>query len=592
MPANLKDLQKFYVARKTSIFQILPRPSSISAGGTFTFTTIRDAVQHFLAFSPKLVDFYTSNSFPGYHKAVMSILEEEQPTIRPRILLFDEWKDKFEGATTKKNRSGVHATTITFLGPAGSAHDPRYTYTISIGSGTKGDSRSMERRLVQSYQQTVNKITYFYDGSCRKVIPVLLFPHSAIQDRVERDAFNSVLSHTSPLTRRWGWVTGAQLKLLLPCQDCHSHRVQDVLSDDTQPARHCVHCCDLEFGKIMNQHSSSLLGDYPTVACDCGECPPFPDFRGVPSPLTYIVPEKLEHGFLKQALHVAYHHRVKSVWSAKQTATYLRLCGVNLGVSKFLELTVTRVHDQFISIDEGLSLLIPPAWERPIPIERYTEAPMHCLKGLGENVLEFLSLWLKRHGKNKHVLNLVNKHLIVIQRLQLAWLRVLPFGGKDNMSCGRWVSENYIDVARVLPFVMTTVLKSEATLPERAQDQIPIVLRFVHAFARLVGTTLRPKNEVFADPPKYIADLESIVKIFIFEFEAMERAIYSLPAPRNITQDQENSRKKEPSWTLKGNVISLLNFPSSARMFGPLTASWDGDREVFVRFLKPFLNNI
>lgn len=593
LPSNLKDLQKFYLKRKMSIFQILPRPAVVRAGSTFSFCSIRDAVQHFLAFSPDLVDFYNANSFPAYHQATMSLLKEIAPPVRPRVLLFDEWKDKFEGATTKKNRSGVHATTITFQGPPGSGHDPRYTYTISIGSGTKGNPRSMDHKLAQSYKDTVNRITHFYDGHCRKVIPVLLIPRSAIQDRVERDAFNSVLSHSSPLTRRWGWVSGAQLKLLLPCPNCHRRRVQQLLgSTPNTPLPDCADCCDLQFERMVSRHCSPILADYPTTCCTCRECPPFPLFRSVPSPLTYIVPVQFDHNFLKQAVAVAYHHRVKSVWSARQTAAYLKLCGVNMGVVKSLESTVRKVHDRFISSANGLINLIPPAWDRPIPIDRYTEAPMHCLKGLGENVLDFVSLWLKRHAKNKHVMNLVNRHLIAIQRLQLSWLRILPFGGKDEMSTGGWVSENYIDLARIILTVFSTVLENEASLNEQTKSQVPIVLRFLNTFGTLVGTALSPDDH-YLRPHQYVDNLEKVVKVFIAEFDALEQAVYSIPAPRNSDQDQTtDSKKKDPSWVHKGNVISLLNFSRSASMFGSLTNAWDGDREVFVGNLKPFLNNV
>jgi hypothetical protein len=47
------------------------------------------------------------------------------------VLLFDEWQDKFEGATTRKNRKNVLANMITFMIPSGSSStNPHYTYTV------------------------------------------------------------------------------------------------------------------------------------------------------------------------------------------------------------------------------------------------------------------------------------------------------------------------------------------------------------------------------------------------------------------------------------------------------------------------------
>jgi hypothetical protein len=85
------------------------------------------------------------------------------PAFRAIVVLFDERKDKFEGATSKKNRKHMLANTIAFMGPPGSSGtNPHYTYTtVCLGNG--GDcSIAAEEILSRELDHLTSHVTYFY----------------------------------------------------------------------------------------------------------------------------------------------------------------------------------------------------------------------------------------------------------------------------------------------------------------------------------------------------------------------------------------------------------------------------------------------
>jgi hypothetical protein len=105
-------------------------------------SSMPDIVQHCL-FWNEILEFLSTKNLSGtIPTRIVQILKEcseRCPDYKPFIIPFNEWKDKFEGATTKKNRSSVHATTATFAQEKGS----EFTSTLAIGVGSR-DSRQNE----------------------------------------------------------------------------------------------------------------------------------------------------------------------------------------------------------------------------------------------------------------------------------------------------------------------------------------------------------------------------------------------------------------------------------------------------------------
>jgi hypothetical protein len=171
----------------TSILKNIPSPVTHTPrqdGKTYSFSSYYDCTQHFLAWGPPLIDFSEEISPDNgplctRYKEIVDTCCLLSPQFRPLVLLFDEWRDKFEGATVKKNRRNVHANTMTFLGPPGSYTNPHYTYTVCIGSGSF-NSLSAEKELAPELHALTSRLHYFYSGSHKRIVPVLLFPRSSI----------------------------------------------------------------------------------------------------------------------------------------------------------------------------------------------------------------------------------------------------------------------------------------------------------------------------------------------------------------------------------------------------------------------------
>ena len=45
-------------------------------------------------------------------------------------------------------------------------------------------------------------------------------------------------------------------------------------------------------------------------------------------------------------------------------------------------------------------------------------------------------------------------------------------------------------------------------------------------------------------------------------------------------------------WYVRGNFLSLLNLPSQVHMFGKIHNHWEGSRERYIQYIKPFLKNM
>jgi hypothetical protein len=83
------------------------------------------------------------------------------PGFRPIVLLFDEWQDKFKGASTKKKRKNVLANTITFMGSKGSATNPHYTYTLLCVENGGDCSNAARDVLSRELDHLISNVTYF-----------------------------------------------------------------------------------------------------------------------------------------------------------------------------------------------------------------------------------------------------------------------------------------------------------------------------------------------------------------------------------------------------------------------------------------------
>jgi hypothetical protein len=110
MPTFHDDVKHFYTDHVTAILKNIPAPVTHTPrqeGNTYSFSSYYDCIQHFLAWGPPLIDFseeISSNNGPlcKRYQEIVDTCCLLSLHYCPLVLLFDEWRDKFEGTTVKK----------------------------------------------------------------------------------------------------------------------------------------------------------------------------------------------------------------------------------------------------------------------------------------------------------------------------------------------------------------------------------------------------------------------------------------------------------------------------------------------------------
>lgn len=130
-----------------------------------------------------------------------------------------------------------------------------------------------------------------------------------------------------------------------------------------------------------------------------------------------------------------------------------------------------------------------------------------------------------------------------------------------------WVSENYIGLARVLPWVYGNYTlnfkpsaNSTVSIPEEWSKQARAMERLMNAFNAMVSV-LMSRDEVNIDL------VEQRIKVFL------------------TTCNQFGIDTQMTFIDGKGNFYSLLNLPEQIRDFGPLRDWWDGETAYHVNIL-------
>lgn len=76
-----------------------------------------------------------------------------------------------------------------------------------------------------------------------------------------------------------------------------------------------------------------------------------------------------------------------------------------------------------------------------------------------------------------------------------------------------------------------------------------------------------------------ISDLDNHIKIFLNLFRLFE-------------ETSALFQEKGFFWYERGNFLSLLNLPLQVYMYGKIHNHWEGSRERFIQYIKPFLKNM
>jgi hypothetical protein len=183
LPTCHEDVKHFYTDNVTSILQKILAPVTKlpkKDGNIYSFSSYYDCTQHFLTWAPLLVDILEEISIENgplclRYQEIADTCSLLSPHYKPLVLLFDKWRDTFEGATLK-NWGNVHANTMTFLGPPGSYTSPHYTFTVCIGSGSFNsitaekepslELHSLTSKCIISILEVIRELFWYYWFHC------------------------------------------------------------------------------------------------------------------------------------------------------------------------------------------------------------------------------------------------------------------------------------------------------------------------------------------------------------------------------------------------------------------------------------------
>ena len=600
IPRNLNELQKIYLKGEKSILKNVPSPSVFGIGSTYAVTSIRDVIRCLFLFSPPEDIKENDNQATSKNISRISALARRLcPDFTPFKVRWSEWMDKFDTYGTKRNRKSIHVTSTTFFGP----DNEMYTYPITFGGGS-ADITAMHNYLHRAYTELTGELQYFWDPRNPSVdghhimTPAVCLPECCIQDRVERNSTTKTLSHSSPWARRMSYICFLRARTLMPCQACHNRRVHHYAStEQVDDALHtvaileqntCTKCLDLNFHGSLPEEFEMVIPrpeKYPkTFQCNtlgCTECGD-PSFlpENFPIPANTDAPfsahaYKITFASLKAALRLAIHMYRKKAWNVAESETYLRVCGVSpllwKDTRKFMELH----EDENLSDEQIFEWAEPFTWKRGelLPLGAYTEAPMHLLKGIGGDVFDDIESVLSKWKKFTPMTKGINEWLTAANKLQLQWLRLIPFGGKDHNSTGPFVSENYLDLARCQTLLYLIEAEKLGLQNRKGFD---VLIRFLHYHECIVSRILADVDLV-EQTPGFADVLHDYVKMFLYTMHRLEKYFVKLKV-----LPMEN----------KGNGLSLLNLQQSIRENGAPRRHFDGYCEANVGLWKPDLRNI
>jgi|SaaInl74LU_5_DNA_1037368.scaffolds.fasta_scaffold02648_2 hypothetical protein len=163
----------------------------------------------------------------------------------------------------------------------------------------------------------------------------------------------------------------------------------------------------------------------------------------------------------------------------------------------------------------------------------------------------------KSHGKS------FEKYFNSVQDGLCQWQ--LPFAKANTLPTKRYVSENYLSLARILPWTYSIYFRNwDPTNGSTSIHDVIKIQRLINAGFVMISHLMRDDNI----PLDFLDDS---IKIFLSSWDEVENAIDDLVS---------NSM-----WT-KGNHLSLLNLIDQMRRFGNLRLMWEGNNEQVIQQCK------
>ena len=214
---SAKDIDRYYLNISTSIANNVPIPI-VEEIDNHAYISIKQSIQHFLAFTSNIDGILTDEISENYHSIVSASsaisktnkMREIRSKVKSNISLLNVspiiiyvilWSDDFEPNNVKQHKKSTWIKTLTISPPFDCQTSTRHTYVIALGS------KSLNHELVNHYfiqeLKSLQTPTYMYCKVTNCNIPVVVETLAVSADRPERSALNGLLGHNGLCSRRW-----------------------------------------------------------------------------------------------------------------------------------------------------------------------------------------------------------------------------------------------------------------------------------------------------------------------------------------------------------------------------------------------------
>ena len=638
LPSSMRDIRNFYVRGKNAIIPNLPRPP-VSLVADHGYVCLKDCVADLLGHgldvdsidNATVPDVVRKSSETAAAKRILdNVVNTPYNSDNVLCLYITEWSDGFEPSScTKNNRGSCWIKTVTIAPPPSQLHKLSHTYPIAIG--LDGDSHDkVEEKFAAELKEfsTGTKVT-FYHGGIKKDIIVYLELFASLQDQPERRKANYIMLGGSKYTPRWGYSLDFPVvsKFVPACNACISSLKRQQIHE-TNACQQCV-CWDVSKPSIVVNFPPPK--DYPIEHIPSGNL---------------LSPIKLSYAVMKYAVFTAHNEFVTGSWNKKNVDSFLRVHGLNneaifsiMECATNCRLLAEFENNQEMNGDPEIQLSYqqllvkklaapekfmvwkyPALWNRGVQLSQHVDVVMHLIfLGVVKTVIQMVQDWSKKRGKNAAFIRYLQGTLEGIQVYGLDWCRCIPYkAGK----LGGWVSENYVAVARLLPWLYSCIddVAPDVTFVEPTKEQRKWNMRENFAWLSIRGLDtngnaeqLRSRVKNYIDQPlgppsilpppgggvgniiemigslkamvarimkqcvstEDIDDIECHIKLFLSSFESFDIAM------RNTDT--------KPTWLTSYNFMCLINVPKMIQEFGPVRNLWEGggQGEKIIGLLKP-----
>ena len=661
LPCTIQYMRSLYLDNKYGIIRSLPRPN-VRLIKNHGYVSLRECVADLLAHGAPL-DVITSHTISSSNKVVRKMSESARAKriyenarnvygsmmddidVIILVLYFNEWSDGFEPlSASKSNRGSTWAKTLTLCPPLDCIHKLSHTYTVAVAR-SRDNHEIVESMLSEEMRQLRGKEgNLFYSKRHGRFVHVYLELFASLQDQPERRSANYIMLGGGKYTAQWGRAADfASIALGVPsCTECMRRLFSWSIISSSEVPHSCRNCVSWDI-----EAESGILDFDPPQHFPVSE---------ISQSNQKLRPSRINYNTLKQAVEKTHDNIVSGAWTIDNGNAFLWVHGINKEARteilqcasnerKYKTIFEERHcrEEEFTSIsrlkDNDPHLFtrwqFPALWSRGTEMSQHVDVIMHLLfLGVIKATIKRIEDWLKSKCKYEGFVKFVRGRLESVQYLRLGWCKVLPY---TSGNFGGWVSENYLALARLLPWFYSalpfaengvrlpyveptgppkrwTVKQNKYWLSSRKLSINGLAKDLRERVALLMSQDGGPPEPVIDDVATgTVTDVTEVarslwcmvcnlmikevvidrdvrvarhqIKLFLNVYHIFDSHI-----PKKSKKKRKESQP--PTWVSSYNFVCLLNLPDMMGHYGPLTNLWEGggQGEKVLTKLKPLHN--